>query len=98
MRRAACRRTQAARNGKGEAPGLLKAGFAVSGQPFELDGLEAECEHSMDAPAAAGAALSEQSEAAAGATADTDGGICPAVWGHGQALEETNGAAAAFRV
>jgi hypothetical protein len=47
--------------------------------------------NSMDAPAAAGAALSEQSEAAAGATADTDGGFCPTVGAKGRRSRKRRG-------
>ena len=42
-------------------------------------------------PAAAEAALSEQSEAAAGATADTDGGICPTVVAKGRRSRKRTG-------
>ena len=45
----------------------------------------------MDFPAAAEAALSEQSEAAAGATADTDGGICPTVVAKGRRSRKRTG-------
>ena len=47
--------------------------------------------NSMDAPTAAGAALSEQSEAAAGATADTDGGFCPTVGAKGRRSRKRKG-------
>ena len=46
--RAAEVRTQTARSGKGEVPGLLKAGFAVSGPPLVLGELEAESEHEQE--------------------------------------------------
>ena len=46
---------------------------------------------SMDALAAAGAALSERSEAAAGATADTDGGFCPTVGAKGRRTRKRRG-------
>ena len=46
---------------------------------------------SMDFPAAAEAALSEQSEAAAGATADTDGGSCPTVVAKGRRSRRRTG-------
>ena len=46
---------------------------------------------SMYVPAAAEAALSEQSEAAAGATADTDGGSCPTVAAKGRRSRKHTG-------